>query len=304
MYRNLIIGIDGRAGGQEAVALARQLAAPDARLTLVHVTAHSSQHLEAEPAVLEPDGLTGFGPELQACGRQASLLREVAGSVGVGLELAVERLAADLVVVGACGRKGLTRVFGGDDARATMRATSCALAVAPAGYRSRAHAIRRIGAACDGTAASRIAVAHAGLLAHELGAELSVLAVAEPHILTTPYGAFGKYAEQPGVEIRSWRERLDCLPEGEVRVVYGAARPKLEDLSREVDLLVCGSRRSGLRRRVLGGSTSAWLIGHAHCAVLIAPPEDPSVEPVSPHPAAAERLEDAPRRGRVGRNAR
>ena len=37
MFDNVIVGIDGHQGGRDAVALARQLAAPGGRLTLAHV---------------------------------------------------------------------------------------------------------------------------------------------------------------------------------------------------------------------------------------------------------------------------
>ena len=37
MFRNVLIGIDGRQGGRDAIALARQLAAREATLTLGHV---------------------------------------------------------------------------------------------------------------------------------------------------------------------------------------------------------------------------------------------------------------------------
>ena len=40
MFRNVLIGIDGRQGGRDAIALARQLAAREATLTLGHVCAN------------------------------------------------------------------------------------------------------------------------------------------------------------------------------------------------------------------------------------------------------------------------
>ncbi len=37
MFGNVLVGIDGRRGGRDAVELARQLAAPEAVITLAHV---------------------------------------------------------------------------------------------------------------------------------------------------------------------------------------------------------------------------------------------------------------------------
>ncbi|HET9123747.1 MAG TPA: universal stress protein [Solirubrobacteraceae bacterium] len=270
MYDNVVIGIDGRGGGQDAVALARVLAAPEAQLTLVHVRMHSPLRRGLDP---EPGD---FAPELHAGGPATTLLPETASSVGAGLERAAERLAADLVVVGACRHGGLTRRFGVDDSRATARAARSAVAVATPAYRRAAAPIRRIGVACDADPSSQIAMAHGGLLARRLGAELAALAVAEPHILTTPYGIPGVPAEHPGLEIAALRERLEDVAGPDVEIVYGVATEQLESFSARVDLLVCGSRRAGVLARLLGGSTSGWLIGHTHSPLLIAPRDDPA----------------------------
>src|SRR5579859_3719858 len=37
MFKDVLIGVDGRQGGRDAVALARELATPEARFTLAHV---------------------------------------------------------------------------------------------------------------------------------------------------------------------------------------------------------------------------------------------------------------------------
>lgn len=37
MFNNALIGVDGRQGGRDAIALARQLARPQTALTLAHV---------------------------------------------------------------------------------------------------------------------------------------------------------------------------------------------------------------------------------------------------------------------------
>ena len=37
MFENILVGVDGRQGGRDAIALAKRLAAPDATITLAHV---------------------------------------------------------------------------------------------------------------------------------------------------------------------------------------------------------------------------------------------------------------------------
>ncbi|HEU4656660.1 MAG TPA: universal stress protein, partial [Capillimicrobium sp.] len=62
-------------------------------------------------------------------------------------------------------------------------------------------------------------------------------------------------------------------------VVQGHAGRALEQLSHEVDLLVCGSRGWGTPRRVVLGSTSDHVIHHAACPVLVVPrPDDEDAE--------------------------
>ena len=46
MYRNVIVGVDGQPAGRDAIALARRLAGPEARLTLAHV--QSPERLAAD----------------------------------------------------------------------------------------------------------------------------------------------------------------------------------------------------------------------------------------------------------------
>jgi hypothetical protein len=37
MFDNVLVGVDGRQGGRDAIALARRLCAPEARIALAHV---------------------------------------------------------------------------------------------------------------------------------------------------------------------------------------------------------------------------------------------------------------------------
>lgn len=278
MYDNVIIGIDGRDGGRDAIALAHRLAGPEARYTLVHVTvptpvANDNMGLELE--ISSAEGLSrAFAGEIAQCGERTSIVREHGTSVGAGLGAVAERAGADLVVVGACRRRGLERLLAGDDAQATVHRTLCAVAIATPGYRDAKRPIRRIGVACDDRAPSTVAMAHAGLLARRLDAAVLPMGVVEPPIHPTVYGAVAVGPEDPEAEVEAAHRRLAELMSTTVTVAYGSPSVELARLSDGVDLLVCGSRRHGPAGRVLLGSTSAWLTRHSHCPVLVAPRND------------------------------
>ncbi len=54
-------------------------------------------------------------------------------------------------------------------------------------------------------------------------------------------------------------------------VVDGYADDELARLSREVDLLICGSRGQGLIGSVTLGNASTGVMHKAHCPVLVVP---------------------------------
>jgi nucleotide-binding universal stress UspA family protein len=59
-----------------------------------------------------------------------------------------------------------------------------------------------------------------------------------------------------------------------VRAVHGFPVEELINASKEADMVVLGSRGAGGFTRLLLGSTAGQVVQHAHCAVVIIPPED------------------------------
>ncbi len=55
------------------------------------------------------------------------------------------------------------------------------------------------------------------------------------------------------------------------RAVYGLAGEELAAFGDELDILVVGSRGYGPVRRLVLGSTSAYLEHHARCSLLVLP---------------------------------
>ena len=61
-----------------------------------------------------------------------------------------------------------------------------------------------------------------------------------------------------------------------VRAVHGFPVEELVNASKEADMVVLGSRGVGGFTRLMLGSTAGQVVQHAHCPVLIVPPEDRS----------------------------
>jgi nucleotide-binding universal stress UspA family protein len=68
---------------------------------------------------------------------------------------------------------------------------------------------------------------------------------------------------------------LDSHPESvTVKAVHGFPVEELVNASKEADMVVLGSRGAGGFTRLMLGSTAGQVVQHAHCPVLIVPPED------------------------------
>jgi len=137
VYDNIVIGVDGREGGSDAIALAKRLATPRACFTLAHVAARGPvswwRHHMAEERVFDGEA-SMLDAERQSAARPADIVCIGGVWPARGLhDLARER-GADLIVVG-CSRRALVGpVLLGDDARASLDGAPCAVAIAPRGY--------------------------------------------------------------------------------------------------------------------------------------------------------------------------
>jgi len=274
MYRNVIVGVDGRQGGRDAAALSAVLTGPAGVLCLVHVNT-TGDDAAVDQQVSDADDLAMLlADELELCGGDAQLERVTVLSVGAGLEHVAEQRGADLIVVGAARRHGLTRLLARDDVKSVMNQTPCAVAVAPAGFAQSPRMLARIGVAYDGSAESEVALAHAGLLAAARRSELIVQHAVEPRFYSSGWGMAAVPVDDPAAELALARERLGRADGVEVQHVYGSAGESLLEFSSTVDLLVCGSRHNGTGRRIVLGSTSAKLARHVHSPLLVTPAID------------------------------
>jgi len=273
MFKNVLVGVDGRPGGRDAIALAARLADPDAKLTLAHV--HSGrlrpthaitpgmvkEDREASAKLLEADMATA---EVSA-GRVSI----EASSPGRGLHQQAEEQGADLLVVGSCSRGALGRAMLGDDTRAALNGAPCAVAIATVGYAEHPVPFRNIGVGYDSSRESEAALKTARELAKTTRATVHALEVVS--IPTYAYTGVIPPVTGESLELmlQEANTRLKELPEVHGRAVCGLTGEELAAFGEEVDLLVVGSRGYGPVKRLVLGSTSTYLQRHARCSLLV-----------------------------------
>jgi nucleotide-binding universal stress UspA family protein len=258
----IVVGVDRRAGGRDALALAELLTQVFAG-ELVAVYAYpfdrtvALDEAEAVEAGLHDELLAELDEELRRADVPARPVVVSDGSAAHALQTISEHGRADLIVVGAPHRAGADRVLGGDVAAATLHAAPCAVAVAPAGFATRERALRSVGVGFDGSPESREALRLAGRVARGAGAALRVVSVASA--------------------ASTEREAAARAEGSTLELLAGRPAAALARVSRDLDLLVVGSRAHGPVRRLVLGSTSTRLVREARCPLLVVPrPAAPS----------------------------
>ncbi len=276
-FHHVIVGVDGRPTGRDAIGLARQLTARDTHLGLAHVYERTLSGLgayaigAADTTVDRENAVTMLEDERRATGGHGELICRASLSVGRGLHHIAEHAQADLLVVGSCHRGVVGRVMAGDDTRAVLHGAPCAVAIAPLGYAETAASITTIGVGHSETPDSDAALAMARDLAAEHGASLRALEVVE--MPNAPYG-FGAGIVLVDVlrdMLAAAKARMAALEGVDGDAVVGLAGEELAAFSGQVDLLVVGSRGYGPLRSLILGSTSAHLVRHARCPLLVLP---------------------------------
>ena len=273
MFMTVLVGIDGHAGGHDAVVLARQLAAPRAGITLAHVYAAGLLYGGAHRLRLAPVDRVGelLERERDAALLDAPLVTYGDRSVGRGLHRLAELERVDLLVVGSCRRGPLGRVLRGSDMLAALSGAPCAVAIAPIGYAARAGGLSAIGVGSDGSLASDQGLLVARELAGRHASRVKVLAVSS--LQAIPYGE-SIPLDWLNAEKRALAEklaRLGGLRGVEAEVTYGEPQEELAAFAEELDLLIVGSRSYGHIGRLVNGSVSRYLAERVRCPLLVLP---------------------------------
>lgn len=275
MFHSVLVGVDGRQGGRDAIALASRLLAPGGRLTLTNVhsgmprSAHSA--IAAASSTAEQDSLRMLEQERETAQVQAQIAAVTSSSPGHGLHTLAESEGADLIVVGSCSRSAFGRAMLGDDARASLNGAPCAVAIALHGYAEHPTPLANIGVGYDESPQSEQALAAAIAIA---AAHRSLVRALQ--VVTFPAYAFTgavppALGESIDAAVAEARARMRRLPGVEGRAVYGLPGDELAAFGEGVDLLVVGSRSYGPVRRLMLGSTSNRLQREARCSLLVLP---------------------------------
>ncbi len=295
MFKTIIVGVDGREGGRDALALAERLSGASGA-GLIAVQAYPYEYFVSRAAnadfdaVMRDDMRRELEAELERAGISCPSEVVPDGSPARALHRAAERHGAGLIVVGSAHRGRAGRVLAGDVTASALHGSPAPVAVAPVGYARRGGELRTIGIGFDGSPESRAAVELARELGAAIGARLEVMCVLEPAL---PWAAYPSSVHDWSGEVEAVRDatraRLDELvaelgPSASGEVLEGDPVRELLFEGKELDLLVCGSRAYGPLRRLLLGSTSSKIIHQAPCPVLVLPRG--AVEHETPHDAA------------------
>jgi nucleotide-binding universal stress UspA family protein len=279
MFKNVLVGVDGRAGGRDAIALARKLTNPDGKLTLAHVHAGDLRPSRSiAPGLVREEceaSLKLLEQERAVADVKAELTSIVSMSPGRGLHEQAEEQNADLIVVGSCSHGAFGRAMLGDDTRAALNGAPCAVAIAPLGSAERAGGavsqIAKVGVAYNSSPESAAALAMARELAAPTGATVHALEVVM--IPTVAYAGIvpPTLGDSVDLMIQEANSRMREVPDVDGHAVYGLAGEELAAFGDQVDLLVVGSRSYGPIKRLVLGSTSDYLERHARCSLLVLP---------------------------------
>ena len=274
MFSNILIGIDHRDGGHDAVALAKLWFADGAQLTLAHVYTgepYVYPAANAEYAASERElGLVRLEEARYEAALEAQLRWLRAPTVGRGLHELCEELAADLLVIGTSRHKGVERALAGDDARESVRRAPCAVAIAPAGYGQEQHPMREIGVGYDTSPESRNALRVGRDLAAEHRTKLSAMEAV--YVSGTAWAYDQEWID---AMVRVARDRIDRLGHVEAHASWGRPAKELARYSGSLDLLVIGSTSNGSSGRPKHRSTTQRLEREVRCPLLIIPTETP-----------------------------
>ena len=203
-------------------------------------------------------------------------------SVARGLHELAEESGADLVIVGSSRHGKAGQALLGNGAVALMHGSSCAVAVAPNGYRDgAAEPVSAIVVGYDGSPDSKLALKSAFDLARAYDVPLRLVTVAEPP--PEIYGKGGRASagwhalkesieEEARAQLEAARSSTPADVTVEATLVSGEPVAALADAAKAPgSVLVLGSRAYGSVRSVLLGSISRALADKAPAPLIVYP---------------------------------
>ena len=297
MLKTIVVGVDGREGGRDALALAGRLALL-AGGELVAVRALPFDTYVGRGggpqynSLADAEAQRQVEQDLAEAGLTARTRLVPDASPARALHRMAEAVDADVIVVGSTRHGAVGGVFAGDDAAATLHASSCAVAVAPRGLADEEwKPVNRIGVGLNASAEAHQALATRGRAGRRLRRVARradrcrrVARRCRPHGLRRRSARAVQGARQAG----AGRGREGPCRRGIRRCGRGhtrgrarralphrrPARPRLAGVGARCDARVIGS-------------TAAKLMRRAHCPVLVLPRGAATGQPGERDPGAA-----------------
>jgi nucleotide-binding universal stress UspA family protein len=282
MFSTIVVGVDGRQGGRDALLFAQSLRGrAGGALVAVHIYSSESFRLRGRPqrieAVARDEANALLHRQLAAAGVPARAIVTADTAPGRALHRVAEELDADLLVIGTSHRGPAGRVVAGDNVRAVLSGAGRPVVVAthPADKAQLGQPV--IGIGYDGSPESRDALAWGARLAETVDGFVRVICVVESADRFAPSVSYGFNWVGPAPEREQHANAVVATAAADIgdratsQVVVSPARDELARLSRGLDLLVLGSHGYGPVRRTLFGSTSDQLVHGAACPVAVVP---------------------------------
>ncbi len=224
--------------------------------------------------------------QLRSHGTRFECRRVTDSSAPRGLHKEAERADAGMLVVGSSRRSTAGRVLAGSTGERLLQGAPCPVSIVPPEWREEEGALETIGVAFVDTEEGREALHGAHALARRIHARLRVFTVVKVNFRIYAEAEPGYVAGQRGKDVedvegehklqveRALRKAVEALGDDvpvEVEALIGDPAELLIDLSRHLDILICGSRGYGPVRAVLLGSVTRRLSSEAQCPVVVLP---------------------------------
>lgn len=282
----ILVGVDGSAGTQGALAFATRLAgATGAGLRLASAYSHEDRPSRASsPAyavLLEHDTRAMLGRMAAALDVDGVPTDAIADpSPARALQSLAEQTGAALIVVGSTHRGPVGRVLPGSTAERLLHGSPCPVAIVPLGYETQADApVTVVGVGYDGSEESDATLAAACAAARRFSASLRVVGVFDATQVGTPALMAGAAHVSLHKELEAMqREQLERVVAGlpdDVRTaavfLTGSPGREIAAQSESVDLMILGSRGYGPTRTVLLGGVTHAVVREAACPVIVLP---------------------------------
>ncbi|MHB9111137.1 MAG: universal stress protein [Thermoleophilia bacterium] len=263
----ILLSTDGSEFSEGAVKEAIKLAGQCSSTLFVMTVVEANQEYASEAPKMVEKAEIEAGEILQAVKARADetgVTCEVESHTGISTWETIVNEAnnkgCELIIMGRRGRTGLARVAMGSVTARVIGHAPCDVLVVP---RDGAVDYKKILVATDGSSHGEAAGAEAIRMATKTGGSLVALSVASSDSKT-------EAAEMNVMKIKQMAtaEGIAC----DTLIATGKHYVQIVETAKEVkaDLIAIGSHGNGAFRKLLMGSVTERVIGHATCAVLVA----------------------------------